>query len=68
MTPEQKKYFNVMMAGPVSGTGSAGVVQRATAVWAQLSMSTCVDPAIAAQMTEGKRPTGRPLTACCQIN
>jgi len=32
MTPDQKKYFNDMMAGPVSSTGSAGVVQGATSL------------------------------------
>ncbi len=112
MTPEQKKYFNDMMAGPVSGTGSAGVVQGATSLGApfnvylrsplladklrqvgehirfksslptklnelailvtarhwtaqyewfahhRLAVKAGLDPAIAAQIAEGKKPTG----------
>ena len=30
MSPAQKQYFDALMAGPVSGTGSAAVVQGAT--------------------------------------
>jgi len=112
MTTEQKKYFNDMMAGPVSGTGSAGVVQGATSLGApfnvylrsplladklrqvgehirfksslptklnelailvtarhwtaqyewfahhRLAVKAGLDPAIAAQIAEGKKPTG----------
>lgn len=112
MTPDQKKYFDSMMAGPVSSTGSAGVVQGATSLGApfnvymrspilaqqlrqvgehirfksslplklnelailvtarhwtaqyewyaheRLALKAGLDPAIAAQIAQGKRPTG----------
>jgi len=38
MTAEQKKYFDALMAGPVSGTGSAGVVQGATSLGAPFNV------------------------------
>lgn len=38
MTAEQKKYFEALMAGPVSGTGSAGVVQGATSLGAPFNV------------------------------
>ena len=38
MTPDQKKYFDGLMAGPVSGTGSAGVVQGATSLGAPFNV------------------------------
>ena len=38
MTPEQKKYFEALMAGPVSGTGSAAVVQGATSLGAPFNV------------------------------
>lgn len=38
MTPDQKKYFDNLMAGPVSGTGSAAVVQGATSVGAPFNV------------------------------
>jgi len=38
MTPEQRTYFEALMAGPVSGTGSAGVVQGATSLGAPFNV------------------------------
>lgn len=38
MTPEQKIYFNGLMSGPVSGTGSKGVVQGATSLGAPFNV------------------------------
>ncbi len=38
MTPDQKKYFDNLMAGPVSGTGSAAVVQGANSVAAPFNV------------------------------
>jgi 4-carboxymuconolactone decarboxylase len=38
MTPEQKIYFDHLMAGPVSGTGSAAVVQGANSVAAPFNV------------------------------
>ena len=38
MTPPQKQYFEALMAGPVSGTGSAAVVQGATSVGAPFNV------------------------------
>jgi 4-carboxymuconolactone decarboxylase len=38
MTDEQKIYFNSLMAGPISGTGSKGVVQGATSLGAPFNV------------------------------
>jgi len=38
MTPAQKQYFDALMAGPVSGTGSAGVMQGATSLGAPFNV------------------------------
>jgi len=38
MSPEQKSYFDALMAGPISGTGSAGVVQGATSLGAPFNV------------------------------
>lgn len=38
MTPDQKKYFDNLMAGPVSGTGSAAVVKGANSVAAPFNV------------------------------
>ena len=38
MSPEQKQYFDRLMAGPVSGTGSAAVVQGANSVAAPFNV------------------------------
>jgi 4-carboxymuconolactone decarboxylase len=38
MTNEQKIYFNSLMAGPISGTGSRGVVQGATSLGAPFNV------------------------------
>lgn len=38
MTPEQKQYFDGLMSGPVSGTGSKGVVQGATSLGAPFNV------------------------------
>ena len=38
MTVDQRKYFDGLMAGPVSGTGSAGVVQGATSLGAPFNV------------------------------
>ncbi len=38
MTADQRKYFDGLMAGPVSGTGSAGVVQGATSLGAPFNV------------------------------
>jgi 4-carboxymuconolactone decarboxylase len=38
MTPDQTKYFDALMAGPVSGTGSAAVVQGANSVAAPFNV------------------------------
>ena len=38
MTTEQKIYFNGLMSGPVSGTGSKGVVQGATSLGAPFNV------------------------------
>ena len=38
MTPAQKTYFEMLMAGPVSGTGSAAVQQGATSVGAPFNV------------------------------
>jgi len=38
MTPAQKQYFEALMAGPVSGTGSAAVVKGATSVGAPFNV------------------------------
>lgn len=38
MTPEQRHYFDGLMSGPVSGTGSKGVVQGATSLGAPFNV------------------------------
>lgn len=38
MSPEQKQYFDGLMSGPVSGTGSKGVVQGATSLGAPFNV------------------------------
>jgi 4-carboxymuconolactone decarboxylase len=38
MSPAQKQYFDALMAGPVSGTGSAAVVQGATSLGAPFNV------------------------------
>ena len=38
MSPDQKSYFDALMAGPISGTGSAGVVQGATSLGAPFNV------------------------------
>jgi 4-carboxymuconolactone decarboxylase len=38
MSPEQKLYFDGLMSGPVSGTGSKGVVQGATSLGAPFNV------------------------------
>lgn len=38
MTDDQKIYFNSLMAGPISGTGSKGVVQGATSLGAPFNV------------------------------
>jgi len=38
MSAEQKQYFDSLMAGPISGTGSAGVVQGATSLGAPFNV------------------------------
>jgi len=38
MDAEQKQYFDALMAGPISGTGSAGVVQGATSLGAPFNV------------------------------
>ena len=38
MTPDQKMYFDGLMSGPVSGTGSKGVVQGATSLGAPFNV------------------------------
>lgn len=38
MSAEQKQYFDALMAGPISGTGSAGVVQGATSLGAPFNV------------------------------
>ena len=38
MTPDQKHYFDGLMSGPVSGTGSKGVVQGATSLGAPFNV------------------------------
>ena len=38
MTPKQKEYFDGLMSGPVSGTGSKGVVQGATSLGAPFNV------------------------------
>ena len=38
MAPEQKQYFDSLMAGPISGTGSAGVIQGATSLGAPFNV------------------------------
>lgn len=38
MNPEQKQYFDKLMSGPVSGTGSAAVVQGANSVAAPFNV------------------------------
>ena len=38
MTPDQKQYFDNLMAGPVSGTGCAAVVKGATSVAAPFNV------------------------------
>jgi 4-carboxymuconolactone decarboxylase len=38
MTPDQKKYFDNLMSGPVSGTGSAAVIQGANSVAAPFNV------------------------------
>ena len=38
MSPAQKQYFEALMAGPVSGTGSAAVVQGATSLGAPFNV------------------------------
>ena len=38
MTPDQKIYFDGLMSGPVSGTGSKGVVQGATSLGAPFNV------------------------------
>lgn len=38
MSVEQKQYFDALMAGPISGTGSAGVVQGATSLGAPFNV------------------------------
>ncbi len=38
MSPAQKQYFEALMSGPVSGTGSAAVVQGATSVGAPFNV------------------------------
>ncbi|MDO9023325.1 carboxymuconolactone decarboxylase family protein [Zwartia sp.] len=38
MNADQKQYFDALMAGPISGTGSAGVVQGATSLGAPFNV------------------------------
>ncbi|MEI7532044.1 MAG: carboxymuconolactone decarboxylase family protein [Betaproteobacteria bacterium] len=51
MTPEQKVYFDAMMSGPVSGTGSAAVIKGATSLGAPFNVYLR-SPALAEQLRQ----------------